>query len=161
MSSMTFSLSFAQASFGVLLLSIIFFLAIVDLRRMILPDELTLLLAAIGFAQSVALGTPTTTDAALGAISATGFLFMLKTCYRRFRAVDGLGLGDVKLSAAAGIWIGWYNLPVMLLVASTSALLVVALYALKEHDITRLTRIPFGPFLGLGAVTAWLAMVIS
>src|SRR5262249_38358232 len=152
---------FVQVGFGLLLLSILGLLAIIELTRMILPDQLTLLLGLIGLVQSVTLATPSMIDAALGAMFAAGFLFMLKMVYRKLRTVDGLGLGDVKLSAAVDMWIGWYNLPLMLLVASTSALLVVVLYAFKEPAVTRLTRIPFGPILGLGAITAWLAMVIS
>lgn len=151
----------ARAAFGILLIGIVTALAIIDLRKTILPDHLNLALAWAGACQSFALGAPKLPDAALGAVLAGASLWLLNGLYRRLRGVDGLGLGDVKFAAAAGLWTGWQGLPFMLCVASTSALAFVILRALRDRQLDRTTRLPFGPFLGLGMLVAWTAMVTS
>lgn len=133
------------AVFGVLLVGIVLPLAIIDLKTMLLPDRLNLLLAGAGIAQSAVLGAPDPIDAVLGALAAGVCLTLVMTLYRQLRGFDGLGLGDVKFITAAGIWIGWQGLPLMLFVASTSALLVLAARAFKDRKLDRLAPLPFGP----------------
>ncbi len=73
------------------------------------------------------------------------------------RKYQGLGLGDVKLLAASGIWIGIAGVPVQLLVASLSALTAAAILRLAGCGVGRKTSLPFGPFLVLGLLTAlWI-----
>jgi len=151
----------ARAVFGLPLAGIIVALAVIDLQRMVLPDGLNLLLAALGAIQSVAFGQPALIDAALGTLAASSILMLLITLYRGFRGVDGLGFGDVKFVAAAAIWIGWQGLPLMLSVASTTALAFVTIRAFRERKLDRMAPLPFGPFLGLGTLFAWVAMVTS
>jgi prepilin signal peptidase PulO-like enzyme (type II secretory pathway) len=148
-----------QIALGCALAGILAAAAIIDLRRMILPDRLTALLAAGGVAQCLALGQPTVTDAALGALFGGGTLMAIATTFRRLRGIDGLGRGDQKLVAAAGIWVGWQGLPLMLLVASASALVFCTTRAVWSGRLDRTARLPFGPFLGVGALSAWLALV--
>jgi leader peptidase (prepilin peptidase)/N-methyltransferase len=67
-----------------------------------------------------------------------------------FRKYQGLGLGDVKLLAASGIWIGLAGVPVQLLVGSCAALAAAGGLHLAGRTMTRQTSLPFGPFLALG-----------
>jgi len=66
------------------------------------------------------------------------------------RKFQGLGLGDVKLLAASGIWIGIAGVPVQLVIASLGALSAAGVLKLAGSAITRQTALPFGPFLALG-----------
>src|SRR5262245_34580392 len=93
-----------RIGFGFLLGGIVLALAIVDARKHLLPDRLNLLLAAIGAGQPLILGAPSAADAALGGLFGALSLLLIAALFRRWRGVDGLGLGDVKLVAAAGIW---------------------------------------------------------
>jgi leader peptidase (prepilin peptidase)/N-methyltransferase len=132
-------------------------LAWIDAETGLLPDLLTLPLIAAGIAQAwVAGGDPV--DSPIGAVAGYGFVRLIGIGYRRWRGRDGIGLGDAKLLAAAGAWLGWENLAMTVLVASLSALLFVAAQTLGGRSVGRDTSIPFGPFLALGI---WVVRLIG
>ncbi|UTD29051.1 A24 family peptidase [Bradyrhizobium sp. WD16] len=149
----------SAAGFGCLLAMLLTSLSCADLRRFILPDRLNLALAVGGIAQSLAIGRPAPTDAAVGALLCGGILFAAGEVYRRLRGRAGLGRGDLKLGFAAGLWIGWQQVPLMLLIASLSALLFVLLGRRLRQPVSEM--IPFGPFLSTGVLACWLAAAIG
>lgn len=130
-------------------------LTVVDLKYYLLPDVFVLPGLALGLVLSPwALGLPWQNSVAGAAV---GFLFFggLKWGYARWRGREGLGLGDVKLLACLGAWVGASNLPLVLLLASA--------LALPASWVAQRTRgahapIPFGPALALGA---WLTLLYS
>ena len=132
-------------------------LAWIDARTRLLPDRLTLPLIALGVAQAWFL-TADLTDALIGAACGYGFLWVLEIAYRWARRRPGIGLGDAKLLAAAGAWLGWENLPVTVLVASVSALVLVGCQMLAGRSVDRHTAIAFGPFLAVGI---WLVRLFD
>jgi leader peptidase (prepilin peptidase)/N-methyltransferase len=69
-------------------------------------------------------------------------------------AASGLGLGDVKFLAAAGIWVGLAGLPMLLLAAALTALACVGIMQLAGRPLTGQTSISFGPFLAIGLLFA-------
>ena len=119
----------------------------IDLKRRIIPDRLNLALLGIGLALTG--WREAEWDALLpraGEVAVAFALFWgVRALHARLRGRIGLGLGDVKFLAAATAWTGLAGLPVLILVASLSALLVVVLRRLDAA-----TRLPFGPFLALG-----------
>jgi leader peptidase (prepilin peptidase)/N-methyltransferase len=128
-------------------------LAWIDVRRGILPDWLNLATALVGLAKAFML------DGWLVAFGATGdgiiigvMVWLLRRLYFMFRNYHGLGLGDVKLLAASGVWLGIAGVPVQLLVASLTALAAAGTMQLAGRTLTRQTSLPFGPFLALGLV---------
>jgi leader peptidase (prepilin peptidase)/N-methyltransferase len=127
---------------------------------MILPDRLNALLAGAGIGQSLALGLPSFPDAALGSMIGGGLLALLGALFRWLRGIDGLGLGDVKLLSAVGLWVGWQGLPLVLSIASTTALAFLALRMVRQGRPLR-AILPFGPFLALGTVVSWLHLVLA
>jgi prepilin signal peptidase PulO-like enzyme (type II secretory pathway) len=141
--------------FFCLLGGILLALAAADFHRMLLPNWLNLSLAAVGTMQAAIIGQPNVIDAALGALAGGGSLLLVAVLFRRLRGIDGLGRGDLKLAAAAGIWTGWQGIPLMLLVASVSALAFFVVRAVWNGDLDRSAPLPFGPFLGLGTFLAW------
>ncbi len=66
------------------------------------------------------------------------------------------GLGDVKLFAAAGAWVGWQGLPSVLLIGAAAS--PVAAFILSWAKGARGLRqtVPFGPYLALGLWITWL-----
>jgi leader peptidase (prepilin peptidase)/N-methyltransferase len=133
-------------------------LAWIDLRRGLIPDWLNLVIALIGLARVAALdGAAAALIASCEGITVGVTVWMLGEFYFRLRKVQGLGLGDVKLLAASGVWIGLVGVPVQLLVASLTALAAAATLKLAGRAMTRQTSLPFGPFLVLGLLTAlWI-----
>src|SRR5258708_36167746 len=96
-----------KALFGCLLLAIVLAMAVVDSCEMILRNRLNALLAAGGVGQAVLVGHPRYIDAALGALLGFAILSGIAVLFRHVRGFDGLGFGDRKFAAAAGIWVGW------------------------------------------------------
>src|SRR5262249_27250093 len=131
-----------KAAFGCLLVGLVVQLAIIDSRRMILPNSLNAIFAAAGLAQSMVIGQPALIDAVLGPIAGAAVLGCLAAVFRRVRGIDGLGGGDLKFVAAAGLWIGWQDMSWMLLIAALSALVFVAVQGVRSGQWQPGTRVP-------------------
>src|SRR3981081_65283 len=101
-------------------------IAVVDARRFIIPDELTIAALALGFVHAALQDTdaimPSLATAALrGAVLALAF-WGLRSAYGRRRGREGIGLGDVKLAGVAGVWLDWATMPVAVEIAGAGAL---------------------------------------
>lgn len=129
--------------------------SMVDLERMILPDAITLGLVMAGLLLSATKGSPALLEASIGA--AAGYLSLagVAAIYVRIRGRHGLGLGDAKLLAAAGAWLGWTALPLVVLAGSLGALIVVVGTALLRGRLASDAAFPFGPFLSLAFFVLW------
>lgn len=148
-------------AFGCWLFATVLIMAVVDCREMILPDHFNVLLAVGGIGQAVLTGRPGLTDAVFGAMFGFLILSVIAALFRRVRGIDGLGFGDQKFSAAAGLWIGWEAIAPMLLIASCSAIAFLIIRSAGGRKFNGAARVPFGPFLGLGTVVCWLFAVVS
>jgi leader peptidase (prepilin peptidase)/N-methyltransferase len=131
-------------------------LSAIDLNQYRLPDVLTLPLAVAGL-----LVSPWTSSAPLWwhAVSAGigfGVLVALAAAYEKVRRRPGLGLGDAKLLAASGAWLGAEKLPDVLLWSAGAALVAVLGGMLRGKRYARGDAIPFGPYLAFGTWVVWL-----
>lgn len=117
-----------------------------------LPDRLTLPLLGAG----LVLGPGILADRLLGAAIAGGGLLALALGYRALRGRDGLGLGDVKLGAALGAWLGPLLLGPLLLLAAVIGLLLVGLGALRGRPVSSTDAVPFGACMAAAAFPLWL-----
>jgi leader peptidase (prepilin peptidase) / N-methyltransferase len=126
-------------------------LAWIDIRHGIIPDWLNLTIAGVGLLRAVIVDGPLAGSQAVCEGAAIGATFwLLRRLYFAFRKIQGLGLGDVKFLAAAGIWVGVAGLPVLLLVAALTALACAAVMQLTGRQLTAQTSMSFGPFLAIG-----------
>jgi leader peptidase (prepilin peptidase) / N-methyltransferase len=130
-------------------------ISVVDLKTLRIPDLLSLPLIAAGLALAFAVPGVGAMDHLAGALGAYILFAGLGEVYFRSRGIDGLGLGDAKLFAAAGAWLGWQNLPMVLLIATAGGLI----YALLRASQDKATRIAFGPFLALAFWAMWIVTV--
>lgn len=132
-------------------------LAWIDLREGIIPDWLNLLIAAIGLVRMTALAgwAPAVAMLCEGVVIGA-MVWLLRWLYFKWRKFQGLGLGDVKLLAASAVWIGIVGIPTQLLIASGTALAAAGLIRLSKRPVTRLTALPFGPFLAFGLLAVIL-----
>jgi leader peptidase (prepilin peptidase)/N-methyltransferase len=131
-------------------------LAAIDLRHYWLPDRLTLPLIPAGLLAAWLLDPGRLPGHALGALA--GFLAFagLAWAYRRLRRRAGLGMGDAKLFAARGAWLGWPALPGLVVIAAGLALAVALARAAFGQRLGPATRIAFGPYLALALWLFWL-----
>lgn len=131
-------------------------LAGIDLEHFLLPDALTLPGIALGLAVSWPAPWIRWQDAALGAALGGGGLWLLGKTWYLLRREEGLGLGDVKMLAMVGAFLGWQGVLVTVLLASASgALLGLGLVIAGRLDLG--SKLPFGVFLSAGAAVALFA----
>jgi leader peptidase (prepilin peptidase)/N-methyltransferase len=150
------------AGLGLIMLAI----AAVDARRFIIPDSLNAAGFALGLVYALAQGMWIEGEggvaellmlAALRAGALALIFFALRLAYARARGREGLGLGDVKLAAVAGVWLDWSAMPVAIEIAALSALAVYAgRYFVRGRPLKATTRLPFGLFFGPSIWVAWL-----
>ena len=98
------------------------------------------------------------TETLLGGVVGVTLFWLLALYYRWRTGKDGLGFGDVKLMAVLGFLCGLAYLPMILLIAGTTALLGFAVLCIKRGGTAGVTGVmmPFGPFLCLGG---WVSLV--
>jgi leader peptidase (prepilin peptidase)/N-methyltransferase len=139
-------------SFGLLCL-LCAILAWIDIREGIIPDWLNLTIAGLGLVKIMLTGDLSAALQAIGeGIAVGGIFWLLRRLYFSFRGIQGLGLGDVKFLAAAGIWVGIAGIAPVLLVAAITALACAGVMQLSGRALTAQTSLSFGPFLAAGLV---------
>jgi leader peptidase (prepilin peptidase)/N-methyltransferase len=129
-------------------------ISFIDLQHKIIPDVLSLPGIILGWGASLILLHISWLDSLIGLIAGGGVLFLVAFVYEHITGREGMGGGDIKLLAMIGAWMGWKPLPFVLLVSSfTGAVfgLVFLLAAGKGYRV----RIPFGPFLSMGAIAVF------
>jgi leader peptidase (prepilin peptidase) / N-methyltransferase len=130
-------------------------LALIDLYRGIIPDGLNLTIAVVGLAKAIVAGGAMAGVEALRDATIIGAIgWLLRRLYFAWRQIQGLGLGDVKFLAAAGAWVGFSGIPMLILIATLGALTAAGGLQLAGHSLTRHTSLPFGPFLAMGLLAA-------
>jgi leader peptidase (prepilin peptidase)/N-methyltransferase len=131
-------------------------LAWIDVRSFILPDVLTLPLLLAGLGVAMLTAPDDVFWHAVGA--AAGYLVLcgVNAIYRMLRGRDGLGLGDAKLLAAAGAWMGVGALSWIVLLAALAGLVFAAAAAAAGRTMRANTVLPFGAFLAAAFWLYWL-----
>jgi leader peptidase (prepilin peptidase)/N-methyltransferase len=123
-----------------------------DVQR--LPDVITLPGILAGIVLSL-FTVPGLVSSLVGAALGAGVLMLVRTGWKRMTGVDGMGLGDVKMLAMVGAFLGWRQVGVVLFIASlTGAVAGVALAVAGRKSLQ--TRLPFGTFLALATYVASL-----
>lgn len=127
----------------------------IDLEHQILPNTITLPGVVAGLIFAIA-GPPGLRDALLGALLGGGVLYAIAGGYYLWRKEEGLGMGDVKMLAMIGAFLGWQAVLLTLVLASISgAVIGVAVMAVQRG--TMKYALPFGTFLAIGALVAMFA----
>ena len=127
----------------------------IDWTHLRLPDVITLPLLLAGLAATALLDPAMATDHALAAAFGYGALRMVAALYRRWRGRDGLGLGDAKLLAASGAWVGLAGLGPTLLIAAIAGL---GAGVLRGGRLRAHTVVPLGTCLAVGT---WIARLLA
>jgi leader peptidase (prepilin peptidase) / N-methyltransferase len=124
----------------------------IDLEHHLLPNVITLPGIVVGFLFSL-VTEPGWVSSLLGILVGAGVLFGVAEVYYRIRHEEGLGMGDVKMLAMVGAFIGWKLTLVTLMMASVCGSVIgVLLIVTKRGDMKY--ALPFGTFLALGAAVA-------
>lgn len=125
-------------------------LAFIDVEHFLLPDKLTLPGLVAGLAFATWLPWTSLQRSALGALLGGGGLLALYGLWYALRREEGMGLGDVKMLAMQGAFLGWPGVLLTLLLSAVAGAAVGV--ALLARGGTLKTQLPFGTFLAAGGV---------
>lgn len=145
-----FTLEFFINAVLFLALIVLFF---IDLEHQILPDRITYPLLIAGIATSMLRSEFNLKESLFGALIGGGFLYLIVVLSR-----GGMGLGDVKLSAAIGAFLGWRNTIDSLFIAFLLGG-IVGIILLISGIKKRKDPIPFGPFIAAGVFISVLSEI--
>lgn len=136
---------------GLVFVSMLVAITLTDIERRIIPNRVLAVASLIGVV-IVAIYDPTSLpERAAAAVGAGGVLFLAALAYPA-----GMGLGDVKLAAAMGLFLGVDVIPALLIALLAGSLVGIAIIV-RKGAAARKQAIPFGPFLAIGGVAALLA----
>ncbi len=139
--------------FYFIFLSLIIAIIFIDIDFKIIPDELNLIGFISGIIFSFFRNDFSFVDAVLGSIVGAGFLFLTGYLYMKLRKIEGLGMGDVKMMAFVGAYLGLFGSLFTIFFGSLlGAVVGITLSLLKEGKYQGTLEIPFGPFLGISAI---------
>jgi leader peptidase (prepilin peptidase) / N-methyltransferase len=129
-------------------------LFVIDLELQILPNRITLPGIVVGFAFSW-FAPPGPIASLAGIALGAGVLYGIAAAYYVVRKEEGMGMGDVKMLAMIGAFLGWRAVLLTLVLSSfAGALIGLALMASKREGLRY--ALPFGTFLALGALASML-----
>lgn len=141
--------------YSILITGCVVWLAVIDLRTMLLPNYLTYPLIGLGLCINglMTLGISQSgfcsfKDSLLGAILGYGLIWSVNALYFRLTKRDGIGMGDAKLLSAMGALFGWMLVLPALLLASILGLFGGIIW-IKVFSLKKNSAFPFGPYLCL------------
>jgi leader peptidase (prepilin peptidase)/N-methyltransferase len=140
-----------QLVLGLVFVATLAAITLTDLERRIIPNRILLVSAVAGLCIAVAVDPSSLPERAIAAAAAGGLLLVTALVYP-----SGMGMGDVKLAAVMGLYLGAAVAPALLIGFLSGALVGVAML-LREGAAARKKGVPFGPFLALGGLVGLLA----
>jgi leader peptidase (prepilin peptidase)/N-methyltransferase len=130
-------------------------LAFIDYDTQLLPDDITLPLLWVGLLLNIGQLFVPLPAAVIGAAAGYLTLWLVYQAFKLVTGKEGMGFGDFKLLAALGAWLGWQQLPLIVLLSSLlGAIVGIAFILTTGRD--RSLPIPFGPFL---CAAGWIALM--
>jgi len=140
----------AEAVIGVVFVTVLAVVTLTDLEQRIIPNKVLLVGALLCLAIAVPTDPGEVPERLIAAAAAGGILFLVVFAYPA-----GMGLGDVKLAATMGLFLGRAVAPAILIALLAGSIVGLALIA-RHGSKARKMAIPFGPFLAFGGVVALL-----
>ncbi|MEZ5480692.1 MAG: A24 family peptidase [Porticoccaceae bacterium] len=127
----------------------------IDFNKQLLPDNITLPLLWLGLIANLNGTFVPLNDAVIGAAAGYLVLWSVFWLFKLITGKEGMGHGDFKLLAALGAWLGWQQLPLIILLSSIVGA-VVGITAIIAFGRDKQIPIPFGPYL---ATAGWIALM--
>jgi leader peptidase (prepilin peptidase)/N-methyltransferase len=147
--ALAYGLSFAALLAGIFILGLIA-LIFIDVAEQLLPNAVVFPLLGVAVLFNSLYGNGVV-DSLLGGSMAFGALWLVRTLYRLYAGIEGLGYGDLKLAAALGAWLGLAAVPSLLFIAFAGGVAFMTPLLLTRR-LTRRTAVPFGPFLAVSGL---------
>lgn len=131
-------------------------LTFIDIDTMLLPDQITLPLLWSGlYLALVEWSSVSLVDSVIGAMAGYLILWSIYWGFKLLTGKEGMGYGDFKLLAALGAWLGWQQLPLIILLSSVvGAIIGIIMLRAQKQGMDK--AIPFGPYL---AIAGWVCLL--
>jgi leader peptidase (prepilin peptidase) / N-methyltransferase len=136
---------------GLVFVAVLAAITLTDLERRVIPNAILLVGSVIGVGIIAVTDPSSIPERAAAAAGAGAFLLLFALIYPR-----GMGMGDVKLAAVMGLFLGVSVVPALFIGILLGALVGLALM-LRYGSAARKHAVPFGPFLAIGGVAGLLA----
>lgn len=140
-----------QLALGLMLCTTLVVVTLTDLERRVIPNLVLGVSAVACVAVAAATDASSLPERGIAAAGAGGFLLLAALAYPR-----GMGMGDVKLVAVMGLYLGSNVVPALAVAVAVGSVVGIAMIA-RDGREARKQAIPFGPFLALGGVVGLLA----
>jgi leader peptidase (prepilin peptidase) / N-methyltransferase len=140
-----------QLALGAVFVTLLVAATLTDLERRVIPNTVLAWGALAGVGIAVLADPGSLPERSIAALGAGGFLLAPALAYPA-----GMGMGDVKLAAVMGLYLGRAVAPALIVAFAAGALYGLALIA-REGAAARKRAVPFGPFLAFGGVVALLS----
>jgi leader peptidase (prepilin peptidase)/N-methyltransferase len=127
-------------------------IAVIDFDLKVIPNKLTGPAAVLAVALGAVLEPSYLPEQLIAGAGALVF-FMLPALIHK----KGMGMGDVKLAAVLGLYLGRNVAPAIMIGLVLGVIVGAAVVAVKGVSEGRRTKVPFGPFLAMGALVAFFA----
>lgn len=139
-------------------------ITMIDTDTQLIPDAIVLPLMWAGLAMSLFHPLPgantlfiSPSDAIVGAMAGYLSLWSVFWLFKLVTGKDGMGYGDFKLLAALGAWLGWQQLPMIIMMSAVVGVIIsISMIVFRGKD--RTVPIPFGPYL---ASAGWITMLFG
>jgi leader peptidase (prepilin peptidase)/N-methyltransferase len=141
----------AELALGLVFVAVLAAITLTDLERRVIPNVILLAGAGIGLAIVLATDPASLPERVAAAAGAGGFLLLFAVLYPR-----GMGMGDVKLAALMGLFLGSAVVPALAVGTLAGGIVGVGAMLMRGSGARKLA-VPFGPFLALGGVVGLLA----
>lgn len=135
---------------GLVFVSMLVAVTVTDLEQRIIPNAILAVAAVLGIAIAAVYDPGSLPERLISGFAAGTALFIAALAYPK-----GMGMGDVKLTAVMGLFLGASIAPALLVAFATGSFAGIAIL-IRDGAAARKTAIPFGPFLALGGVVGLL-----
>jgi len=141
----------AELALGLVFVAMLAAITLTDLERRVIPNAILLVGALIGVGIVAGTDPSSLPERAAAAAGAGGFLLVAALIHPR-----GMGMGDVKLAAVMGLFLGVSVIPALFVGIALGGLVGIGLL-MRYGQAARKHAVPFGPFLAVGGVVGLLA----
>ena len=150
----------AFLKFGLTVTGLIYYLLIIalvvitfiDLDFQIIPNTISIPGIVIGFIASFYLQEISVQDSLLGILVGGGLFFSIAYIFVTIRGIEGMGMGDVKLLAMLGAFLGLKGVMFIIFISSMLGMVTGIMVMIQTRSYTFKQKIPFGPFLSIAAM---------
>jgi leader peptidase (prepilin peptidase) / N-methyltransferase len=139
-----------EIALGLILVTMLLAVTLTDLEQRIIPNKILIIAAVLGLVIAAVSDPGSLPERLAAGAGAGGLLFLAALAYPR-----GMGLGDVKLAATMGLFLGRNVAPALFVALLAGSAVGLAMIA-RDGAAARKRAIPFGPFLALGGVAGLL-----